>query len=67
MPKIENKRVFIGRDKRGIFVMTLITLKEARYGHISVYRNDCLDDVKILQKRKAKMLYWIARIRYGRS
>ena len=66
MPKIMSRREFAGSDKRGSFIMRLVAEKEAKYGHIRVYRNNNVDDVKIMRKWKVKLWYWVAKIRYGR-
>jgi len=66
MPEIENRREFTGSDKRGSFIMRLVAEKEAKYGHIRVYRNNNVDDVKVMRKWKVKLLYWIAKKVYGR-
>ena len=66
MPKIKDRSEFTGRDKRGSFMMQLVAEKEAKYGHIRIYRNSNVDDVKVMRKWRVKLLYWIAKKVYGR-
>ena len=66
MAKIENTKKVIGRDKRGMFIAEFVTLREARYGHIRIYREGGAETTVVMKTWICILMFYIARLWYGK-